>query len=118
MRGLPDTREAGEMQRTAFDDEHEMFRSAFRSFVDKEIVPRRAEFDAAGIVTRDVWESAGSNGFLAFAVPEQYGGAGVRDFRYNQIVAEEMCLADAFPATMGFTLHNDVTLPYFLDYTD
>ena len=106
------------MQRTPFDDEHQMFRSAFRSFLDKEIVPRRAEFEAEGIVSRDVWAKAGANGFLAFAVPEQYGGAGVRDFRYNQVVAEEMCHADAFAPTMGFTLHNDVTLPYFLDYTN
>src|SRR4051794_30224646 len=110
-------REAGDMQRTPFDDEHEMFRSAFRSFLDKEIVPRRSQFEDDGIVSREAWAAAGASGFLAFAVPEQYGGAGVRDFRYSQIVAEEMCDADAFAATMGFTLHNDVTLPYFLDYT-
>jgi alkylation response protein AidB-like acyl-CoA dehydrogenase len=106
------------MQRTIYDDEHEMFRSAFRAFLDKEIVPRIHEWEAAGIVTRDVWERAGENGFLAFAVPEQYGGAGTRDFRYSQVVAEEMCKADAFASVMGMTLHNDVTLPYFLDYTN
>ena len=106
------------MERSLFSEEHEMFRSSFRSFLDREVVPRNEEFDREGIVSRDVWESAGASGFLAFAVPEAYGGAGARDFRYNQVVAEEMCAADAFASVTGITLHNDVTLPYFLDYTN
>src|ERR1700759_1261859 len=95
-----------------------MFRQAFRSFLDKEVVPRSREFDEAGIVSRDVWESAGASGFLAFAAPEQFGGAGIRDFRYSVGVAGGMCDADTFGAVMGITLHNDVTLPYFLDWTN
>lgn len=106
------------MERTLYADEHEMFRSSFRQFLDREVAPRNDEFEAAGIVSRDVWLSAGAAGFLAFAVPEAYGGAGARDFRYNAVVAEEMCAADTFAAVTGFTLHNDVTLPYFLDYTN
>ena len=106
------------MERSLFSEEHEMFRSSFRSFLDREVVPRSEEFDREGIVGRDVWESAGASGFLAFAVPEAYGGAGARDFRYNQVVAEEMCAADTFASVTGITLHNDVTLPYFLDYTN
>ncbi|MCC6225701.1 MAG: acyl-CoA dehydrogenase family protein [Microthrixaceae bacterium] len=106
------------MERSLFSEEHEMFRSSFRSFLDREVVPRNEEFDREGIVGRDVWESAGASGFLAFAVPEAYGGAGARDFRYNQVVAEEMCAADTFASVTGITLHNDVTLPYFLDYTN
>jgi alkylation response protein AidB-like acyl-CoA dehydrogenase len=50
------------------------------------------------------------------SVPEQYGGPGVEDFRYNLIVAEEICRADVYPAGLGMTLHSDVCLPYFLDY--
>lgn len=110
--------EAAGMERTLYADEHEMFRSSFRQFLDREVAPRNDEFEAAGIVSRDVWLSAGAAGFLAFAVPEAYGGAGARDFRYNAVVAEEMCAADTFAAVTGFTLHNDVTLPYFLDYTN
>ncbi len=106
------------MQRSHFDDEHELFRAAFRAFLDKELVPRAAEWDREGIVSRDVWHTAGANGFLAFAVPEAYGGPGVDDYRYNQVVVEEICAADVFAAGTGFTLHNDVTLPYFLHYTN
>ncbi len=78
------------------------------------MVPRVDEWDRAGIVSRDVWKSAGSNGFLAFGIPEAYGGPGVDDFRYNLVVLEECCRANVFAAVTGMSLHNDVTLPYFL----
>jgi alkylation response protein AidB-like acyl-CoA dehydrogenase len=106
------------MQRTLFEEEHNMFRSAYRAFLDREVVPRAQEWATAGIVTRDVWESAGSNGFLAFEVPEQFGGAGIEDFRYNLVVVEELAAAGVMAAGAGFTLHNDVTLPYFMKYAN
>ena len=51
-------------------------------------------------------------------VPERYGGAGVDDFRFNQIVAEEVSQAGDAGSGLGLTLHNDICLPYFLDLTD
>ncbi len=102
--------------RTIFTDDHEMFREAYRAFLDREMVPRAQEWDNAGIVSRDVWESAGNSGFLCFEIPEAYGGPGVEDFRYNLVVAEELAAAGVMAAGAGFTLHNDVTLPYFMKY--
>jgi alkylation response protein AidB-like acyl-CoA dehydrogenase len=93
-----------------------MFRAAYRSFLDREVVPRNQEWEHAGIVSRDVWESAGASGFLTFEIPESYGGPGVDDFRYNLVVVEELAAAGVMAAGAGFTLHNDVTLPYFLKY--
>ena len=104
------------MERTSFTDEHHMFREAFRTFVEREMVPHRERWEEAGIVDRELFAKAGASGFLAMAVPEEHGGAGVKDFRYNQIVAEEICAADVYPAGLGMTLHSDVCLPYFLDY--
>jgi alkylation response protein AidB-like acyl-CoA dehydrogenase len=104
------------MDRTGFEDEHEMFREAFRTFVEREMVPHREKWEQEGIVDRDIFAKAGAAGFLAMSVPEQYGGAGVEDFRYNLIIAEEICRADVYPAGLGMTLHSDVCLPYFLDY--
>jgi alkylation response protein AidB-like acyl-CoA dehydrogenase len=105
------------MERRIFEDEHEMFREAYRAFLDREMVPRVDEWDRAGIVSRDVWKSAGAHGFLAFGIPEEYGGPGVDDFRYNLVVLEECCRANVFAAVTGMSLHSDVTLPYFLHYT-
>ena len=104
------------MERTGFEDEHHMFRDAFRTFVDREMVPNRDRWEEAGIVDRELFAKAGASGFLAMSMPEEFGGAGVHDFRYNQIVAEEICAADVYPAGLGMTLHSDVCLPYFLDY--
>ena len=104
------------MERTGFEDEHHMFRDAFRTFVDREMVPNRERWEEAGIVDRELFAKAGASGFLAMSIPEEFGGAGVHDFRYNQIVAEEICAADVYPAGLGMTLHSDVCLPYFLDY--
>jgi alkylation response protein AidB-like acyl-CoA dehydrogenase len=104
------------MERTGFEEEHDMFREAFRTFVEREMVPNRERWEEAGIVDRELFVKAGASGFLAMSVPEEFGGAGVHDFRYNQIVAEEICAGDVYPAGLGMTLHSDVCLPYFLDY--
>jgi alkylation response protein AidB-like acyl-CoA dehydrogenase len=104
------------MERSLFEEEHEMFREAFRTFLERELVPHREKWEAAGVIDREVFAKAGASGFLAMSVPEQFGGAGVEDFRYNLIIAEEICAADVYPAGLGMTLHSDVCLPYFLDY--
>lgn len=104
------------MQRSNFTAEHDMFREAFATFLDREMVPNRERWTEEEIVDRSVFRTAGASGFLAMAVPERYGGAGVSDFRYSQIIAEELCRADLFPHGLGMTLHNDVCLPYFTEY--
>lgn len=93
-----------------------MFRDAFRTFLDREMVPYREQWTDAEIVDRSVFAKAGAAGFLAMAVPERYGGAGVRDFRYSQVIVEELARADLVPHGLGMTLHNDVCLPYFTEY--
>lgn len=104
------------MERTHFEEEHQMFREAFSTFVEREMVPNRERWEKAEIVDRELFTTAGASGFLGMAIPEEFGGAGVKDFRYNQIIAEEICRHDVYPAGLGMTLHSDVCLPYFLDY--
>ena len=50
-------------------------------------------------------------------VPEEYGGGGVDDFRFNVVIAEELQRAGVNAAGLGITLHNDICLPYFLHLT-
>jgi alkylation response protein AidB-like acyl-CoA dehydrogenase len=106
------------MRRSLFDADHEAFRESFRAFLDKEVVPHLAEWDAAGIVPREVFASAGRSGFLGMDVPEELGGGGVADFRFNTVIAEETMRAGAAGAGLGISLHNDICLPYFLAYCD
>jgi alkylation response protein AidB-like acyl-CoA dehydrogenase len=102
------------MRRTLFDDDHEQFRRSVRSFIEAELVPHRDEWEEAGIVDRDLFRTAGRHGFLAMAAPEEHGGGGVDDFRYNVVIAEEVQRGGINAAGLGWTLHNDICLPYFL----
>ena len=99
-------------QRTLFEPEHELFRESFRSFLDRHVAPHHEQWERDKIVDRGVWLEAGKQGFLGMAVPEEYGGGGNPDFRYNTIVTEEVT-AGRFSG-IGFGLHNDVVAPYLL----
>jgi alkylation response protein AidB-like acyl-CoA dehydrogenase len=102
------------MERNIFNEEHEMFRKAFRAFVEKEVVPYHHQWEEAGIVPRELWLKAGANGFLGMDVPEEYGGGGIKDFRYNVIMTEELVKVGA--SGPGFGLHNEIVIPYILHY--
>ncbi|MFJ9363599.1 acyl-CoA dehydrogenase family protein [Nocardia sp. NPDC101769] len=101
------------MERTLFEPEHELFRESFRKFLDQHVASRHEQWEHDGIVDRSVWLEAGKQGFLGMAVPEEYGGGGVLDFRYNAIVTEEV--TKGFYSGLGFGLHNDVIAPYLLE---
>ncbi|WP_207839219.1 acyl-CoA dehydrogenase family protein [Williamsia soli] len=104
------------MERTLFEPEHLLFRDSYRSFLDQHVAPNHDRWEEQNIVDRDVWIEAGKNGFLAVDAPEEFGGGGVQDFRYNAIVAEES--ARGGYSGLGFPLHNDVIAPYLLELTN
>jgi alkylation response protein AidB-like acyl-CoA dehydrogenase len=103
------------MRPALYETEHDAFRDAVRGFVAKQVTPFHAQWEKDGVVDRSVWLEAGKQGLLGMDVPEQYGGGGVQDFRYNCVVSEELTRAGA--SGVGFTLHNDVVAPYLLDLT-
>ena len=104
--------------RAIFDDDHQAFRESFRSWVAKEVTPHYLEWEQAGIAPRELFASAGHYGFLGLQIPEEYGGGGTTDFRFNQVIAEELAFAGIGGAGLGLTLHNDVTTPYYLEICD
>jgi alkylation response protein AidB-like acyl-CoA dehydrogenase len=100
------------MRRTVFDPEHEQFREVVREFLAREVAPHAQAWEAAGIVDREVYRAAGKHGVIGFNVPDEFGGGGVGDFRFNAVVAEELAVAG--PGTPAFTLHNDIVAPYLV----
>ncbi|TMR23205.1 acyl-CoA dehydrogenase [Nonomuraea turkmeniaca] len=104
------------MERDLFDEEHLLFRDTVREFMAREVVPHHAQWEKDGIVPREVWKKAGELGMFGFSVPEEYGGAGVTDFRYNTVIVEEIMRHGA--TGLGFSLHNDVMAPYVVDLTN
>lgn len=77
------------MIRNHYTPEQEAFRNSFRRFLDQEVVPNRAKYRDLGMVPREVYTKMGEQGFLCSWVPENYGGLGLTDFRYDQIMQEE-----------------------------
>ena len=106
------------MRRTLFDDEHEQFRASVARFIAREVLPHNDEWERAGVVDRSLFTGAGAHGFLAMAAPTEHGGGGVDDFRYNLVIGEEIQRAGVNAAGLGWTLHNDICLPYFLSLAD
>ena len=104
------------MERELFDDEHDLFRASFRSWLDAEVVPHHLEWERAGITPHELYRSAGAHGFLAMEAPEAFGGGGAEDFRFNLVIIEEIADAQVMPSAFGISLHNDICLPYFLRY--
>jgi alkylation response protein AidB-like acyl-CoA dehydrogenase len=98
--------------RTLFEPEHELFRDSYRAFLERHVAPFHDQWEKDKIVDRGVWIEAGKQGFLGMAVPEEYGGGGNPDFRYNTILGEET--ATGRYSGLGFSLHNDVVAPYLL----
>ena len=92
------------------EQEHEDFRAIARAFFDKEVTPFHEQWERDGIVDREVWRKAGERGLLCFDVDEEYGGAGISDFRYNMVLAEESARAGA--SGPGFAVHTDIIVPY------
>jgi alkylation response protein AidB-like acyl-CoA dehydrogenase len=102
------------MDKKILTEEHLMFQKTVKDFLVKEAVPHTEKWEKAGIVDRDIWTKAGAMGFLCMDMPEEYGGLGLQDFRYNAILQEEMIkLGIDGP---GFTLQNDIMAPYFEKY--
>lgn len=99
------------MERTLFNEEHQIFRDQYRKFLQKEVQPQTEAWREAGIVPRDMFRKMGEQGFLVIWADETYGGLGMADFRYQQVMMEE----DATYSEAGFyhTLHSRLVAPYF-----
>ena len=98
------------MDRNIFEEEHEMFRDSVRSFLINEIQPHADRWAEQEIVDRDAFLKAGEQGLLCMWADEKYGGLGMEDFRFEQIVIEETMRH----GDLGFfiTLHSRLVGPY------
>ena len=101
-------------RRALFADEHNDYRESYARFLHNEVVPHLGEWERAQIVPRELFTKCAAHGFLAMEVPEQYGGPGVSDWRFNVVLAEEGVNSGAGAALAGPMLHTDVVLPYLM----
>ncbi|GAB2972759.1 acyl-CoA dehydrogenase family protein [Nocardioides montaniterrae] len=102
------------MKRDIYNEDHEDFRSAVRSWLERDVIPNSEQYIQDKALPREFWLKAGENGFLGLAIPEEYGGAGVDDFKFNAVLAEEMAKVNAaLPTCVG--IHSDITAPYLVE---
>ena len=99
-------------RRTAFTEEHNLFRDQVRKFFDRELIPHLERWEHDGIIDRDFWTKSGAAGLLCPNVPEEYGGLGL-DFGYNAVIVEELGYAGS---SAGIGLHSDIVAPYIQAY--
>jgi len=104
------------MERNIYNEEHKLFAQSVRDFIAKEITPHNAKWEKDQMVSRESWLAFGEAGFLCLAVEEQYGGLGIKDFRYNAIITEELARAGLAGPAVGYPLHSDIVAPYLDHY--
>jgi acyl-CoA dehydrogenase len=104
------------VKRAIFEEEHDEFRESVRRFLAAEAVPHTEEWEAGGMVDRAFWRRAAECGFVGFEMPEEFGGVGISDFRFNAIIDEEVAYAGAVGD--NFSLQNDIIAPYLLELAD
>ena len=105
---------AVQVSRAMFGEEHRIFRESVRRFVEAHVVPHYVRWEKDGHVPRSFWREAAGAGLLGPTVPEEYGGPG-GDYLFNVVVLEEIVRVGA-TGLGGISVHNDIVVPYFVDY--
>nr|WP_179661640.1 acyl-CoA dehydrogenase family protein [Nocardioides panzhihuensis] len=101
------------MKRDHYEEDHEDFRASVQQWLERSVKPHTDKHIADKALPREFWLEAGENGFLGLAIPEEYGGAGADDFRFNAVLAEELAkIGAAYPTCVG--IHSDITAPYLV----
>lgn len=106
------------MDRGLYTAEHESFRDSVRTFVEREVVGNIERWEEERRVDRDVWHAAGRQGIIGLSGPEECGGAGLRDYRFRNVIIEEFARVGANSISSSFTLHDDILIPYFASLAD
>ena len=101
------------MKREIYDEDHEAFRSSVREFLERSVIPNVEQHAADKAIPREFWLEAGKQGFLGLEIPEEYGGAGAEDYRFNAVMAEELSKVNAALGSC-WGIHADITAPYIV----
>ncbi|WP_224483301.1 acyl-CoA dehydrogenase family protein [Robertkochia aurantiaca] len=97
-----------------FTEEQQMMKESVQEFVDREVWPKKEEFEKKNYkLTEEIMEKIGELGLLGVAVPEEYGGLGM-GFVSTMMVCDYISGATGSLAT-AFGAHTGIgTLPILL----
>ena len=91
--------------------EVESFRSAFRSFLAREVVPHLPDWEKQKRTPREFWKAMGRHGFLCPWLPEEYGGSAA-GFGMSVVICEEIGRTGFMGLQTGVSVHSDIVVPY------
>lgn len=94
-----------------FTDEMDMLRAQIRRFVETEVLPQGAAWEAEGMVPRDVFRRMGAIGFLGLRYSEEVGGAAL-DTMASIVLAEELGRSTFGGFSAGVLVHTDMASPH------
>ncbi len=95
--------------RAIYGPEYEELRRSARKFFERELLPNIDQWEAEGIIPKDLWLKAGEMGLLCPTVGEEYGGFG-GDFLHLSVIDEEL----GYTGQASFTIqtHTDIVAAY------
>ncbi len=102
------------VKRDLFEEDHDQFRELAAEFNTRVVAPGYASWEKEHRIPREVWQAAGENGLLGLAVPEEFGGMGIDDYRFRVVLDEEFVRAGHLAVALAFHLHDDLVLPYLI----
>ncbi|HEX3899648.1 MAG TPA: acyl-CoA dehydrogenase family protein [Mycobacteriales bacterium] len=102
------------MDRGLYSTDHELYRETVQRFVEHEVVPKQSEWDAQRLIGRDTWLAAGRQGLVGLSGPERFGGLGLTDYRFRNVIHEELAKVGAAALTSSLSLQDDIVMPYFV----
>src|SRR5213593_584994 len=92
-----------------------MLRRTVRAFVEKEVAPQVADWEAAGQIPRSFWRRLGDLGLLGLEFPVDYGGGG-GDFFSSIVLGEEMARCRSGGVAFSVLVHTDMSSPWLTRY--
>ncbi|MFD1211661.1 acyl-CoA dehydrogenase family protein [Arthrobacter sp. GCM10027362] len=104
------------MERNLYEEDHGHFRELAAEFNAREVAPHYQQWDEKHMMPGELWSTAGAQGLLGLAVPEEFGGLGLADYRFRAVLDEEFAKANHLAVALAFHLHDDLVLPHLLAY--
>jgi len=98
----------------ALSPKHEMMKSMFKDFAEKEVAPVAAELDEKGEFSWDLFKKMGKLGMFGLPYPREYGGAGA-DYLTYVLACEQIahaCCATAMLLTSQNSLSSWLIYKY------
>ncbi|SDR78796.1 long-chain-acyl-CoA dehydrogenase [Brevibacterium sandarakinum] len=102
------------MKRNLYNDDHEAFRGTVATFLDREVMPNLEQWEADHLVDRSMWKKAAEAGIIGTSIPEEFGGGGVTDFRFEMVRSEEIAHRGASGATGGWGVSDGIVPGYLM----